>query len=125
MLAPRFGERRLALAGVAAYVGGLTLVGLAPTIAVALVGLALVGVGSGLFSPSASALVSHQATAGNRGVVMGTYQSGASLARVLGPFSSGLIFGHFGPGAPFLFGALVTAQAVWCLLAAQRTGDAP
>ena len=125
VLAPRFGERRLALAGVAAYVCGLTLVGLAPTIAVALVGLALVGVGSGLFSPSASALVSHQATAGNRGVVMGTYQSGASLARVLGPFSSGLIFGHFGPGAPFLFGALVTAQAVWCLLAAQRTGDAP
>ncbi len=121
VLAPRFGEYRLAVAGIAAYVGGLIIVGAASSLAVAVAGLALIGFGSGAFSPSASALASRQADAGNRGVVMGTYQAGTSLARVLGPFSSGLIFGRFGPGAPFLVGALVTLQAAWCMLAAQRS----
>jgi MFS family permease len=122
VLAPRFGEQRLALAGIAAYVCGLVVTGVAPTMAVAIGGLALCGFGSGAFSPSVSALASRQADADNRGVVMGTYQSGTSLARVLGPFSAGFIFGRFGPGAPFLFGAVVTLQALWCMLAAQRAG---
>ncbi len=120
LLAPRFGEHRLALAGIGAYVFGLLIVGSAASLAIAIFGLALCGAGSGAFSPSASALASKQADAGNRGVVMGAYQSGASLARVLGPFSSGLIFGRFGPGAPFLVGALVTLPAAWCMLAARR-----
>ena len=120
ILAPRLGEHRLALAGIAAYVAGLLIVGTAPVFSVAVAGLALVGIGSGAFSPSAAALASRQAAAANRGVVMGTYQAGASLARVLGPLSSGAIFGRFGPGAPFLAGALVTLQALWCMLAARR-----
>ena len=120
VLAPRLGEYRLALAGIAAYAVGLAIVGLAPAWGVALAGLALIGAGAGAFAPSASALASRQADAGNRGVVMGTYQSSSSLARVLGPLSSGLVFGRFGPGAPFLVGALVTLQAVWCMLAARR-----
>jgi MFS family permease len=123
VLAPRYGEYRLALAGVAAYVVGLAIAGAASSLAMAVAGLALVGFGSGAFSPSASALASRQADASNRGVVMGTYQAGSSLARVLGPFSSGVIFGRFGPGAPFLVGALVTLQAVWCMLAAQRSAQ--
>jgi MFS family permease len=52
--------------------------------------------------------------------VLGTYQLGTSLARVIAPFVSGAIFQHFGPGAPFLLGALVTLQSAWCMLAAQR-----
>jgi MFS transporter, DHA1 family, tetracycline resistance protein len=120
VLAPRFGEHRLALAGIVAYVLGLGLIGIAPGMGVALAGMALCGVGSGAFSPSVSALASRQADAGNRGVVMGTYQSGTSLARVIGPFSSGVIFGSYGAGAPFLVGALVTLQAAWCMLAARR-----
>ncbi len=123
VLAPRYGEYRLALAGVSAYVVGLAIAGAASSLAMAVTGLALVGFGSGAFSPSASALASRQADASNRGVVMGTYQAGSSLARVLGPLSSGVIFGRFGPGAPFLVGALVTLQAVWCMLAAQRSAQ--
>jgi len=124
VLAPRFGEHRLALGGIAAYVIGLALIGIAPGLGVAVAGMALCGVGSGAFSPSVSALASRQAGAGNRGIVMGTYQSGTSLARVLGPFSSGVIFGRLGAGAPFLVGALVTLQAVWCMLAARRQTEA-
>jgi MFS transporter, DHA1 family, tetracycline resistance protein len=124
-LAPRWGEHRLALASIACYVAGLVGVGLAPSFVTACVGLALCGVGSGLFSPAGSALASHQASAHNRGVVMGTWQSGTSLARVLGPVVSVMAYTHFGPGAPFLLGALVTAQAAWCMLAAARTPPAP
>jgi DHA1 family tetracycline resistance protein-like MFS transporter len=100
---------------------GLVWVGFAPSFASACVGLALCGVGSGLFSPTGSALASHQASANNRGVVMGTWQAGTSLARVLGPVVSVLVYTRFGPGAPFLVGALVTAQAAWCMMAAART----
>ena len=58
-------------------------------------GLRCVRVGSGLFSPSASALASKQATSRDRGAVMGTYQSGLSLARSLIPFASGAhLCGH-------------------------------
>jgi DHA1 family tetracycline resistance protein-like MFS transporter len=119
-LAPRWGEQRLALASIACYVAGLAWVALASSLASACVGLALCGVGSGLFSPAASALASHQASAHNRGVVMGGWQSGTSLARVLGPLVAGIVFTRFGPSAPFLVGALVTAQAAWCMLAAGR-----
>lgn len=119
-LAPRWGEQRIALASIACYVLGLVWVGIAPSLASACVGLALCGVGSGLFSPTGSALASHQASAHDRGVVMGTWQSGTSLARVLGPLVAGVVFTRFGPGAPFLVGALVTAQAAWCMLAAER-----
>ena len=119
-LVPRFGEHRLALGGIAAYVFGLLMVGLAATLPEAYAGLALCGIGSGAFSPSVSALASRQADSDNRGMVLGTYQSGTSLARVLGPFSSGFVFGRFGASAPFLLGALVTLQAVWCLIAARR-----
>jgi len=124
-LAPRWGEHRLALASIGCYVAGLVWVGLAPSLAAACVGLALCGVGSGLFSPAGSALASHQASAHDRGVVMGTWQSGTSLARVLGPVVSVQVYTHFGPGAPFLVGALVTAQAAWCMLAAARMPPAP
>jgi len=119
-LAPRFGEWRLALASIACYVLGLVWVAFSPGLASSLVGLAACGVGAGLFAPSASSLASRQSDPGNRGVVMGAYQSGTSLARVLGPLVAGYTFARFGPGAPFLAGALVTAQATWCLLAAGR-----
>lgn len=118
------GEWRLALWGVAIYVAGLACAGLAPGFGVALCGLALCGIGSGLFPPVASALASRQSDAGNRGVVMGSYQSGGSLARVIGPLAAGYVFSRYGAGAPYLLGALVTAQAAWCLLAARRQAEA-
>jgi MFS family permease len=127
VLALRYGEYRLAGAGVVAYGAGLAIAGAASSLIMAMAGLTLLGFGSGDISPSAAALASRQADDGNRGVVMATYQAGTSPARGLAPFSSGLIFGRFGPAAPFLIGALVTLQAAWCMLAAQRseqTGEA-
>ena len=120
VLAPRVGEVRLAVFAAISYVSGLVLVGLASHLALALAGLALCGVGAGLFNPSASALASKQATSRDRGAVMGTYQSGGSLARAVIPFASGAIYAGVGHGAPFLAGALLTLPAAWLIWTSQR-----
>jgi MFS family permease len=82
--------------------------------------LVVCGFGAGLYGPSGSALASREAEEQNRGAVMGTYQASSSLARVLAPFLAGTIYLRFGPNAPFLLAAVVTLQAFWCILAAQR-----
>jgi len=113
VLVPRLGEGRLASLGVFAYVAGLVLLANASALAVTVGGLLLCGVGLGAYNPSASALASKQSRGGDRGAVMGAYVASASLARVLGPFSSGLLYAALGPGAPFLIGACVTLPAAW------------
>jgi DHA1 family tetracycline resistance protein-like MFS transporter len=120
VLAPRLGEMRLAVFAVIAYVCGFVVVGLSSHLPLALAGLALCGVGAGLFNPSASALASKQATARDRGAVMGTYQSGGSLARACIPFVSGTIYAGFGHGAPYLVGACLTLPAAWFIWTSQR-----
>ena len=129
-LAPRFGEQRLAIAGVLAYVAGLAIVAIGGALGLVIVGLVFCGLGSGLFSPSGAALASHQAGSHNRGAVMGVYQSGTSTARVIAPFVAGPVYMRFGPGAPYVLGCLVTLQALWCVLGAgrlraQESGAAP
>jgi DHA1 family tetracycline resistance protein-like MFS transporter len=119
-LVPRLGEYRLALAGIACWVCGMFTLALSSSLLLTLPGLVLCGLGAGAFTPSGSALASHQAQAHNRGAILGTYQVGTSLARVTAPFVSGSIFERFGPSAPFLLGGLVTLQAAWCMLAARR-----
>jgi multidrug resistance protein len=123
LLAPRLGEVRLAMCAIFAYVAGLVIVGWSRHLPLALVGLACCGVGSGLFSPSASALASKQATARDRGAVMGTYQSGLSLARAVIPFASGAVYAALGPGAPFLAGACITLPAAWLIWHSQRVAS--
>jgi MFS family permease len=120
VLVPRFGEYRLAYAGIGCFVAGLLLVAVGTAMPVTVAGLVFVGVGVGAFGPSGSALVSRQASASIRGAVMGVYQGSVSLARVLGPLLSGLIYSHFGHNAPFLLGGLITLQASWCVAAARR-----
>jgi DHA1 family tetracycline resistance protein-like MFS transporter len=123
-LVPRLGEFRLACMGLACWVFGMIILGLSASLLLVLPGLVLCGVGSGSFTPTGAALASHQADAGSRGVVIGAYQLGSSLARVLAPFVSGLLFEEFGPGAPYLLAGMVTLQAAWCMLAiSRRHGD--
>ena len=112
-LAPRLGEPRLATIGIFSYAAGLLLVAGASGQALTALGLALCGVGTGAFSPSASALASRQSDDHDRGAVMGTYQSSSSLARVIGPFASGPVYAAFGPAAPYLLGAIIAVPAAW------------
>jgi DHA1 family tetracycline resistance protein-like MFS transporter len=125
VLAPRLGERRLALAGICSYVLGLLFVGLAGnSLAAAAVGLLFCGAGMGAFSPSASALASRQSRGNDRGAVMGTYQAATSLARVIGPFVSGPVFALWGANSPFLAAACITAPAALLIWRSQDLGTA-
>ena len=112
-LAPRLGEARLATCGVLAYVAGLVTLAAASTLAGTVLGLLFCGGGLGAYNPSASSLASMQSRGADRGAVLGAYAASASLARVLGPFTSGPLYALAGPVAPFLVGACVTLPAAW------------
>lgn len=118
-LAPRLGEHRLAVAGVLAYACGALLIVLLHGIGIMLVGFACCGLGLGAFNPSGSALASREASAADRGAVMGLYQSSMSLARVLAPFTAGVVYVHLGHDAPFVMATLVALPAIACILAAR------
>ena len=120
MLAPRVGEARLAVCGVLLYVAGLLTLGLAPSLRVAVAGLLLCGTGLGAYNPSVFALASRQSRGNDRGAVLGAYVASGSLARILGPFSSGPLFALLGSPAPFLVGACVTLPAAWLVRRAGR-----
>jgi MFS transporter, DHA1 family, tetracycline resistance protein len=104
---------RLATFGVLAYVAGLATLAWAPLLAATVCGLLLCGVGLGAYNPSAFALASRQSRGHDRGAVMGAYVASASLARVIGPFTSGPLYALWGPAAPFIVGACVTLPAAW------------
>lgn len=122
LLAPRFGEVRLAACGVLLYVAGLVTLGLGGALTVTVAGLLLCGTGLGAYNPSAFALASRQSRGHDRGAVIGAYVASASLARVIGPFTSGPIYALIGPAAPFLVGACVTLPAAWLV---RRAAAAP
>lgn len=91
-LARRFGERKLWIAGTAILAPCLAVVPFLHDVWYLLLPLAIASVGRGLIHPSILSLVSRSATREERGLVMGTFQSSASLARVVGPFAAGALY---------------------------------
>jgi DHA1 family tetracycline resistance protein-like MFS transporter len=106
-LSRRLGEARLVLIGSAAIALGLATVTLAGRLPILLLASACLAVGMGLLNPSINSLISRQAGPEERGGVMGVAQSGASLARVVGPAVAGPLFELVGRNAPYYAGALV------------------
>jgi DHA1 family tetracycline resistance protein-like MFS transporter len=125
VLAPRLGEVRLASVGVLIFFAGLLILGQAPALATTIAGLIACGIGLGAYNPCASALASRQSRGHDRGAVLGAYVASASLARVLGPFTSGAIYALAGPAAPFLLAACASVPAVWLLRRVREAKPAP
>ncbi len=113
-LAARFGERKLALTGCGIMAGSLLAVPFMPTIGWVLLPLALSAIGRGIGQPPIVSLVSMTAAPGERGSVMGTFQSSASLARVLGPAAAGALYAFY-EGGPFVLAAVLMFIA-WLLV---------
>jgi DHA1 family tetracycline resistance protein-like MFS transporter len=101
-LAARMSERRLARGGSLLLGLAIAAVPLSPTVAVLLAPLALAAVGRAVLQPSLMSLVSIEARPEHRGIVLGTFQSAASLGRVIGPVVAGLLY-DAKMGAPFWF----------------------
>ncbi len=122
LLVPRFGEARVAMCGVIAYVAGLLLLGLGQSFGLTVAALLMCGLGLGAYNPSAFALASRYSSGHDRGAVVGAYVASGSLARVIGPFTSGPLYAAFGSAAPFLVGACVTLPAAWLVRGAAHPG---
>jgi MFS family permease len=121
-LTRRFGEKAVAMGGIAFYSVGLLGMSLVSHSMLVLIPLALYGMGAGLVMPSMSSIVSLHAHARERGAVMGAFQASSSLGRILGPAFSGFLFQNAGSHSPFLVGAAVALPALWLIQRAESAG---
>jgi DHA1 family tetracycline resistance protein-like MFS transporter len=62
--------------------------------------------------PTVGAFISKRADPRAQGATLGTNQSAAALARMLGPGLGGWVYGMFGPRSPFIAGAVGMAIAM-------------
>ncbi|MGH0032736.1 MAG: MFS transporter [Myxococcota bacterium] len=109
-LSARFAERTLSVAGMALLAAAFASMVLAPTVAILLLPLTVSAVGRGIAQPPLMSLASFRAAADRRGIVLATFQSSASLARVVGPAAAGLLYDQSISG-PFLLASGLMAGA--------------
>lgn len=124
-LLPRFGERRVATAGLVINAGGLlllALLGVFPVLPLLICGIATFTFGDGLFQPSVSALVADAAPAGRQGEVQGANQAQQSLARMGGPLAGAWLYGLHAT-APYVVAATVVLLAAAALGRRQPRGQ--
>ncbi len=110
-LVPRFGEPRLILVGIVALGVGLAALAVVRTWPGMLAATLLVGVGSGLSSPSIQGLLSRITPMTEQGAVFGTLASAQTLARTINYLAANRLLGDAGPSAPFWEGAAIAVVA--------------
>lgn len=115
-LAPRLGERRLALVGLVVLVPGFAGVGFAQAGGALYAGLGLMAVGSALAMPCLSSLASRYTPEDRQGLALGTNRSMMALARVVGPIAASLTYWKFGSVAAYLGAAAVSVLPVLLIL---------
>ena len=103
-IVPVFGEKKLFLMGTLLLAGSFFFVPGSPTVTLLLIPLSVSALGRGISQPSILSMVSKYAPGDLRGGVMGIFQSAASLARVVGPVSAGLLYDRYLP-LPYFFAA--------------------
>jgi DHA1 family tetracycline resistance protein-like MFS transporter len=120
VLARKLGERPVALAAVVLLLAGYWTLPYVATLMPLLIAAALLALGSALFTPALSSLVSKSAEGDEQGAVLGVYQSASALGRVAGPAMSGSIYLHLGIDAPYQIAGLLMIPVAVLLLAAGR-----
>src|ERR1700722_2769591 len=113
-LAKRFGDYKLAGAGLLLMAISMLLMPLAQNMGLFLLFTFGLAVGNSLAQPTLMAMASQLAATTAQGRVIGTVQSAGSLGRVVGPLSGGVMLGWDRPGpvlaygnTPFLLGGIV------------------
>jgi DHA1 family tetracycline resistance protein-like MFS transporter len=105
----RFRETRIMIAGCIIMAIGLSMFGVAHSVAMLIGALTLLAVGNGMTTPTLLALISKSARRHEQGSVLGINQSASSLARVFGPSWGDWAYQYFGHGSPFFTGGIVMA----------------
>lgn len=107
-LAPKMGEKKLIVLGLACGVVAYLLLALPASQPVFYGALAFLGVGAGLVSPLTSSLVSRYTSEQEQGRYLGIYRSAGSFARGVGPFMAALLYWKFGASVLYGIGAVWT-----------------
>jgi DHA1 family tetracycline resistance protein-like MFS transporter len=117
-LLPKLGEVRLALMGFGltglAY-GMLAFLPIFPHDSIVYIYIAIYALGSGLFEPSFSALISRSAAPSEQGRVQGASQSMGSITRVIGPILAAWSYVYL-QSAPYIIAAILSALGAFYLL---------
>lgn len=98
---PRWGERRVLLIGLVAFIFGMSGLVWATTIPLLGVTMSFLAIGYGLANPSTMGSISLLTPAQEQGVTMGVTQSLSSLGRILGPILGGFLY-KYDQHFPFL-----------------------
>ncbi len=116
VLVRAFGEGRLVVVAAICYGVGLIIMAASAVWPMALFGITFTAIGSALFNPSMSSLVSQQAGAQERGFVIGVFQSATWLGRSTGPLLAGVLFTRVGVDAPLFTGAVLLLPCLGLIL---------
>ncbi len=104
-LAPRVGERRLALGGLALTLGAFVGLALAHSVLSVYSALSFYALGAGLIHPSLTALVSLYSSEQEQGKNLGSFRAAASIARAGGPLIAALSYWQIGSRDAYLLAA--------------------
>ncbi len=104
-LAPRFGEVKLARAGLVVLIPGLVLTGVATSQVGLYGGVFLMAIGAAIVIPSLRALTSLFSPVDRQGEVLGLFSSLGALARAVGPILAGLVYWRTGSEFVYTVGA--------------------
>lgn len=107
---PRFGEKRLARAGLMLMALGLAGIAVAAHSWMLYPAVGVAALGSGLSIPSLTALASHRVT--EQGRLMGGMQVLLSLTNIIGPTLAGLAFQFVAVPAPYWLGCALALAAL-------------
>jgi MFS family permease len=110
-LMPRLREVRIARAGAVLLCGGLLLLWWVDTVGLLYAVVPVIVLGFACLTPSLSSLVSLRTPGETQGEVLGIYQSGLSLARIVGPVAGNRLQ-DVGAPFPYLVGACALVLAI-------------
>ena len=107
-MAPKYGERRLVIFGLASLIPAFCLICFSPPSKPFLfIGLGIMAVGSALATPCLTALASLYTPGDRQGEILGIFRSLGALARALGPCLFAGIYWKFGPVAAYVSAAVL------------------
>ncbi|MDZ4678760.1 MAG: MFS transporter [Oligoflexia bacterium] len=115
-LFPKFGERKMAVAGPLLAAFGFLCVALSYSSTALYITMILVAIGTGITNPAILGGISLLTDPKQQGAVMGVTQSLSSLARILGPLLGGVLFGHIGPAAPYIAAAAISCFVLFIVI---------
>jgi MFS transporter, DHA1 family, tetracycline resistance protein len=123
-IAPRFGERKLALAGLATLAVAYLGMAFAPSLLAFYPLTVLSAIGNALTIPTLTALITNRVSPQEQGEVAGASAAVGSLMNVAGPLWAGATFDYLMPSAPYWSGAIFFVCA-WLLIAQARASVQP